>query len=60
MGISDGELADEIFADIGGGFFVVRGEVFQEGEALSEPLLVGAAIGEDDDLMREKVLMDFA
>ena len=60
MGISDGELADEIFADIGGGFFVVRGEIFEEGEALSEPLLVGTAIGEDDDLIREKVLMDFA
>ena len=53
-------MADEIFADIGGGFFAVRREIFEEGEALSEPLLVGTAIGEDDDLIREKVLMDFA
>jgi len=60
LGIGDGELADEIFADIGGWFFVVSGEIFQEFEALSEPLLVGAALGEDDDLMGEKVLMDFA
>jgi len=53
-------LADEIFADIGGGFFVVRREIFEESKALGEPLLVGTAIGEEDDLLGEKVLMDFA
>ena len=45
-GAGGGEAAGEVFADVGGGLVVLRGEGGEEGVVLGEELLAGGAVGE--------------